>query len=55
MREIGVVGLGQPDGRQHLAPVDAQAGHSCVVWDANPAAVQGLGKEGAQGATAAWP
>ena len=26
-----------------------RAGHSCVVWDANPASVEGLGKEGADG------
>jgi len=26
-----------------------RAGHSCVVWDANASAVEGLGKEGAQG------
>jgi 6-phosphogluconate dehydrogenase len=26
-----------------------KAGHSCVVWDANPGTVQELGKEGAQG------
>jgi 6-phosphogluconate dehydrogenase len=46
--QIGVVGLGRMGA--NISRRLMRAGHSCVVWDANPAAVQGLGKEGAQGA-----
>ncbi len=45
--QIGVVGLGRMGA--NISRRLMRAGHSCVVWDANPAAVQGLGKEGAQG------
>ncbi|HVC61205.1 MAG TPA: decarboxylating 6-phosphogluconate dehydrogenase [Acetobacteraceae bacterium] len=46
--QIGVVGLGRMGA--NISRRLMRAGHSCVVWDANAAAVQGLGKEGAQGA-----
>jgi 6-phosphogluconate dehydrogenase len=45
--QIGVVGLGRMGA--NISRRLMRAGHSCVVWDANAASVQGLGKEGAQG------
>ena len=45
--QIGVVGLGRMGA--NISRRLMRAGHSCVVWDANAATVQGLGKEGAQG------
>ena len=45
--QIGVIGLGRMGA--NISRRLMQAGHSCVVWDANASAVQGLGKEGAQG------
>jgi 6-phosphogluconate dehydrogenase len=46
--QIGVIGLGRMGA--NISRRLMQAGHSTVVWDANAASVQGLGKEGAQGA-----
>ena len=46
--QIGVVGLGRMGA--NISRRLMRAGHSCVVWDANAATVQALGKEGAQGA-----
>ena len=46
--QIGVVGLGRMGA--NISRRLMRAGHSCVVWDANPATVQELGKEGAAGA-----
>jgi len=46
--QIGVVGLGRMGA--NISRRLMRAGHSCVVWDANPATVQDLGKEGATGA-----
>jgi 6-phosphogluconate dehydrogenase len=46
--QIGVIGLGRMGG--NISRRLMRAGHSCVVWDANPAAVDELGKEGAQNA-----
>src|SRR5215472_539047 len=43
--QIGVVGLGRMGA--NISRRLMRAGHSCVVWDANAAAVQGLGNEGA--------
>jgi len=45
--QIGVVGLGRMGA--NISRRLMHAGHSCVVWDANAATVQSLGKEGAQG------
>jgi len=45
--QIGVIGLGRMGA--NISRRLMRAGHSCVVWDANASAVQGLGKEGAQG------
>ncbi len=45
--QIGVIGLGRMGA--NISRRLMRAGHSTVVWDANAAAVQGLGKEGAQG------
>ncbi|HEY7576134.1 MAG TPA: decarboxylating 6-phosphogluconate dehydrogenase [Acetobacteraceae bacterium] len=45
--QIGVIGLGRMGG--NISRRLMQAGHSCVVWDANPGSVEELGKEGAQG------
>ena len=45
--QIGVVGLGRMGA--NISRRLMKAGHSCVVWDANPATVQELGKQGAQG------
>jgi 6-phosphogluconate dehydrogenase len=45
--QIGVIGLGRMGA--NISRRLMRAGHSCVVWDASAAAVQGLGKEGAQG------
>src|ERR1700739_3699847 len=45
--QIGVVGLGRMGA--NISRRLMKAGHSCVVWDANAATVQALGKEGAQG------
>jgi 6-phosphogluconate dehydrogenase (decarboxylating) len=47
--QIGVIGLGRRGA--NISRRLMQAGHSCVVWDANSAAVQGLGNEGAQAAS----
>jgi 6-phosphogluconate dehydrogenase len=45
--QIGVIGLGRMGA--NISRRLMRAGHSCVVWDANAASVQNLGKEGAQG------
>jgi 6-phosphogluconate dehydrogenase len=45
--QIGVIGLGRMGA--NISRRLMRAGHSCVVWDANASAVEGLGKEGAQG------
>src|SRR6201999_2502004 len=45
--QIGVIGLGRMGA--NISRRLMRAGHSCVVWDANAEAVDGLGKEGAQG------
>jgi len=45
--QIGVIGLGRMGA--NISRRLMRAGHSCVVWDANASAVQGLGKEGAHG------
>ncbi len=45
--QIGVIGLGRMGA--NISRRLMRAGHSCVVWDANAASVQELGKEGAQG------
>ena len=45
--QIGVIGLGRMGA--NISRRLMKAGHSCVVWDANPGTVQELGKEGAQG------
>jgi 6-phosphogluconate dehydrogenase len=47
--QIGVVGLGRMGA--NISRRLMKAGHSTVVWDANQAAVAGLGNEGATGAT----
>src|SRR4051812_40295563 len=46
--QIGVIGLGRMGA--NISRRLMKAGHSCVVWDANASAVDGLGKEGALGA-----
>jgi 6-phosphogluconate dehydrogenase len=46
--QIGVIGLGRMGG--NISRRLMRAGHSCVVWDANPTSVEELGKEGAQSA-----
>ena len=43
--QIGVVGLGRMGA--NISRRLMRAGHSTVVWDANPASVQGLGTDGA--------
>jgi len=43
--QLGVVGLGRMGA--NISRRLMRAGHSTVVWDANPAAVQGVGKDGA--------
>jgi len=45
--QIGVIGLGRMGA--NISRRLMKAGHSCVVWDANPGTVQELGKAGAQG------
>src|SRR5512135_1888482 len=45
--QIGVIGLGRMGA--NISRRLMRGGHSCVVWDANPKSVQGLGQEGAQG------
>ena len=45
--QIGVIGLGRMGA--NISRRLMRAGHSTVVWDANAGAVQGLGREGAQG------
>ena len=45
--QIGVIGLGRMGA--NISRRLMRAGHTCVVWDANASAVQGLGKEGAKG------
>jgi 6-phosphogluconate dehydrogenase len=47
--QIGVIGLGRMGA--NISRRLMRAGHSTVVWDANPAAVQGLGADGASGAS----
>jgi 6-phosphogluconate dehydrogenase len=47
--QLGVIGLGRMGA--NISRRLMRAGHSTVVWDANPAAVQGLGADGAAGAT----
>jgi 6-phosphogluconate dehydrogenase len=47
--QIGVVGLGRMGA--NISRRLMRAGHSTVVWDANPAAVAGVGKDGATQAT----
>jgi len=44
--EIGVVGLGRMGA--NISRRLMRAGHGCVVWDANAATVQELGREGAK-------
>ncbi|HTI82776.1 MAG TPA: decarboxylating 6-phosphogluconate dehydrogenase [Acetobacteraceae bacterium] len=44
--QIAVIGLGRMGA--NISRRLMKAKHSCVVWDANPATVQELGKEGAQ-------
>jgi 6-phosphogluconate dehydrogenase len=43
--QLGVVGLGRMGA--NISRRLMRAGHSTVVWDANPGAVQGVGKDGA--------
>ncbi|MBV9250316.1 MAG: decarboxylating 6-phosphogluconate dehydrogenase [Acetobacteraceae bacterium] len=45
--QIGVVGLGRMGA--NISRRLMRAGHSCVVWDANAATIEALGKEGARG------
>ena len=45
--QIGVIGLGRMGA--NISRRLMRAGHSTVVWDANAAAVQDLGKDGAPG------
>lgn len=47
--QLGIVGLGRMGG--NIARRLTKAGHSCVVWDRNTAAVEGLASEGSTGAT----
>ena len=47
--QLGVIGLGRMGA--NISRRLMRAGHSTVVWDANPAAVQGLGADGATGAS----
>jgi 6-phosphogluconate dehydrogenase len=47
--QLGVVGLGRMGA--NISRRLMRAGHSTVVWDANPAAVKGLGADGATGAS----
>src|SRR5215831_12382566 len=47
--KIGVIGLGRMGG--NIVRRLMKAGHSCVVYDANPAAGQALAGEGAVAAT----
>src|SRR6185312_5514755 len=47
--KIGVIGLGRMGG--NIVRRLMRAGHSCVVYDANPAAGQALTSEGAVAAT----
>jgi 6-phosphogluconate dehydrogenase len=44
--QIGVVGLGRMGA--NISRRLMRAGHSCIVWDANVATVQELGREGAE-------
>ncbi len=46
--QLGVIGLGRMGA--NISRRLMRAGHSTVVWDANPAAVQGLGADGATSA-----
>src|SRR5262249_24418541 len=46
--QIGVIGLGRMGA--NISRRLMRAGHSTVVWDANAASVENLGKEGAEGA-----
>jgi 6-phosphogluconate dehydrogenase len=46
--QIGMIGLGRMGG--NMVRRLQQGGHECVVWDRDPAAVQGLAGEGALGA-----
>ena len=50
--QIGVVGLGRMGA--NISRRLMRAGHACVVWDANAAAVQGWARR-ARRASAAWP
>ncbi len=47
--QIGVIGLGRMGA--NISRRLMRAGHSTVVWDANPASVQGLGADGATAAS----
>lgn len=47
--QLGIVGLGRMGG--NIARRLTKAGHSCVVWDRNSAAVEGLASEGSTGAS----
>src|SRR5436190_839807 len=47
--QLGVIGLGRMGA--NISRRLMRAGHATVVWDANPAAVQGLGADGATGAS----
>jgi len=47
--QLGIIGLGRMGA--NISRRLMRAGHSTVVWDANPASVQGLGADGATGAS----
>jgi 6-phosphogluconate dehydrogenase len=47
--QLGVIGLGRMGA--NISRRLMRAGHSTVVWDANPASVQGLGSDGATAAS----
>ena len=47
--QLGIIGLGRMGA--NISRRLMRAGHSTVVWDANPSAVQGLGADGATGAS----
>jgi 6-phosphogluconate dehydrogenase len=46
--QLGMIGLGRMGG--NMVRRLLRAGHACVVWDASPAAVGAIAKEGATGA-----
>lgn len=47
--QLGVVGLGRMGA--NISRRLLRAGHTSIVWDANPAAIEGVGKDGATTAT----